>query len=46
LGKNEFFNNFYLRRFLFGSDCFDVLGRPTLGLSGSQFMKKSKFGTK
>jgi hypothetical protein len=29
-----------------GSDCFDVLGRPTLGLSGTQFMKKSKFGTK
>jgi hypothetical protein len=29
-----------------GSDCFDVLGRPALGLSGTQFMKKSKFGTK
>jgi hypothetical protein len=28
------------------SDCFDVLGRPTLGLSGTRFMKKSKFGTK
>jgi hypothetical protein len=28
-----------------GSD-FDVLGRPNLGLSGTQFMKKSKFGTK
>jgi hypothetical protein len=29
-----------------GSDCFDVLGRLNLGLSGTQFMKKSKFGTK
>jgi hypothetical protein len=29
-----------------GSDCFDVLGRPTLGLSGTQFMKKSKFWSK
>jgi hypothetical protein len=29
-----------------GSDCFDVLGRPALGLSGTQFMKKSKLGTK
>jgi hypothetical protein len=29
-----------------GSDCFDVLVRPTLGLSETQFMKKSKFGTK
>jgi hypothetical protein len=29
-----------------GSDCFDVLGRPTLGISGIQFMKKSKIGTK
>jgi hypothetical protein len=29
-----------------GSVSFDVLGRPTLGLSGTEFMKKSKFGTK
>jgi hypothetical protein len=29
-----------------GSDCFDVLGRPNLGLSGTQFMKKSKFWSK
>jgi hypothetical protein len=29
-----------------GSDCFEVLGRPTLGLLATQFMKKSKFGTK
>jgi hypothetical protein len=29
-----------------GSDCFDVLGRLILGISGTQFMKKSKFGTK
>jgi hypothetical protein len=29
-----------------GSDSFDVLGRPTLRLSGIQFMKKSKFGSK
>jgi hypothetical protein len=29
-----------------GSDCFGVLGRPTLGLLGTQFRKKSKFRTK
>jgi hypothetical protein len=29
-----------------GSACFDVLGRLILRLSGIQFMKKSKFGTK
>jgi hypothetical protein len=29
-----------------GSGCFDVLDRLTLGLSGTQFMKKSKFGAK
>jgi hypothetical protein len=29
-----------------GRDCFDVLGRTILGVSGPQFMKKSKLGTK